>query len=160
MPRPFLEEQLTYSVIGAGFEVYNSLGYGFREHVYVRALERELIARGHRVSREYSAIIYYKGEQVASDRLDFVVDEKLVLEIKSTERLPPECSRQLFSYLKATSFEIGLVLHFGPKGLGRMRIVRNNDRKAPWFKSQLRFTQIQRINAESFCVNLLNLRQS
>ncbi len=121
-----LEEALTYSVNGAGFEVYNTLGYGFLEHVYVMALERELTARGHRVSREYKALIYYKGEELASQRLDMVVDEKLIVEIKATERLAPEASRQLFNYLKATTFEVGLLLHFGPKGLGRFRLVCSN----------------------------------
>lgn len=116
-----VEEELTYSVIGAAFEVYNTLGYGFLEHVYVKALERELRDRGHAVSREYAAMIFYKGEELTSQRLDMVVDQKLIVEAKATERLAHEAPRQLFNYLRATSFEVGLLLHFGPKGLGRIR---------------------------------------
>jgi GxxExxY protein len=57
-----IEEALTYSVIGAFFEVYNTLGFGFLEHLYVLALERELIARGHRVRREVWVDVTYKGK--------------------------------------------------------------------------------------------------
>ena len=62
MPRiPLVEERLTRSVIGAFFEVYNTLGFGFLEHIYVMALERELVERGHRVAREVSVQVHYKG---------------------------------------------------------------------------------------------------
>jgi len=57
-----IEEQLTGSIIGAFFEVYHTLGFGFLEHVYVMALERELIDRGHHVSREMAVNVMYKGE--------------------------------------------------------------------------------------------------
>jgi GxxExxY protein len=109
-----IEEALSKSVIGAFFEVYNTLGYGFLEHVYVMALERELLARGHRVARQVSVTVMYKGEELCDQRLDMLVDEKLIVEAKSTFKLHESASRQLYSYLHATIFEIGLVLHFGP----------------------------------------------
>src|SRR5687767_3813958 len=108
-----IEERLTRSVIGAFFEVYNALGYGFLEHIYVMALERELIARGHRVAREVSVHVTYKGHVVAVQRIDMIVDEKLVVETKSTVELPKPAQRQLFNYLRATKLEVGLLLHFG-----------------------------------------------
>ena len=83
-----IEEELTRSVIGAFYDVYNTLGYGFLEHVYPLALERELLARGHRVGREVSVNIIDKGIILTSQRLDFVVDEKLIVENKSTQNLP------------------------------------------------------------------------
>ncbi len=110
-----IHEELTGSVIGAFFEVYNSLGYGFLEHVYVAALERELRARGHEVGREVTVAIHYKGEPIAHQRLDMVVDEMLVVETKSTRDLHPSAVRQLFNYLRATGLEVGLLLHFGPE---------------------------------------------
>lgn len=110
-----LQEQLTRSVIGAFFSVYNSLGYGFLEHLYVTALERELKRRGHRTTRELSVRVMYHGEQLGSQRLDLVVDELLIVEIKSTADLPPIAKRQLLNYLRATNLEVGLLLHFGPK---------------------------------------------
>jgi GxxExxY protein len=108
-----LEQALTRSVIGVFYEVYTGLGFGFREYLYALALERDLIARGHRVDREVDIPVYYRGELLASQSLDMVVDERLVLEIKASERLHVGAELQLFSYLCATRLEVGLVLHFG-----------------------------------------------
>lgn len=110
-----IEEALSKSVIGAFFEVYNTLGYGFLEHLYVLALERELLARGHRVGRQVEVHVMYKGEVLGCQRLDLVVDDKLVVEAKATQDLHKSASRQLFNYLHATKLEIGLLLHFGPE---------------------------------------------
>ncbi|MGH7522788.1 MAG: GxxExxY protein [Gemmatimonadales bacterium] len=110
-----VEKQLTGSVIGAFYEVYNTLGFGFLEHVYVAALERELLARRHRVAREVSVRVAYKGEVIGLQRLDMVVDGKLVIETKSTSQLHKAAARQLYNYLRATDLEVGLLLHFGPK---------------------------------------------
>jgi GxxExxY protein len=116
MPRnKLLEEELTYSVIGAFFEVYNTLGFGFLEYLYVRALERELLARGHRVAREVNIPVFYKGEDLGYQRLDMIVDEKLVVEAKAAYELHRAASRQVHSYLRATKLEVGLLLHFGPE---------------------------------------------
>lgn len=109
-----LEEELTRSIIGAFYEVYNTLGFGFLEHIYVMALERELIARGHWVSREFGVMVMYKGAELGYQRLDMVVDDKVVIEVKSTLKLDPAAPRQLFNYLKSTRLEVGLLLHFGP----------------------------------------------
>jgi GxxExxY protein len=109
-----IEEELSSSVIGCFYDVYNTLGYGFLEHVYSLALERELLARGHRVAREFAAVIFYKGLELTSQRLDMVVDDKLVVEIKATSTLGESAPRQLFNYLRATNLEVGLLLHFGP----------------------------------------------
>ena len=110
-----IEEGLTRSVIGAFYNVYNTLGYGFLEHVYAMALERELLARGHRVGREVSVSIVYKGLPLTSQRLDLVVDEKLIVEAKSTQNLPAVAARQVYNYLRATNLAVGLLLHFGPE---------------------------------------------
>jgi GxxExxY protein len=114
MSRPELvEEQLTRSVIGAFFEVYNTLGFGFLEHIYVMALERELLGRGHRVAREVSIHVTYKEHVIGVQRIDMIVDEKLIVETKSTSELPVAARRQVFNYLRATRLEVGLLLHFG-----------------------------------------------
>jgi GxxExxY protein len=124
-----LEEKLTYAIIGAGFEVHNTLGYGFLEHVYVMALEKELLDRGHRVGREVAIPVFYKGLELCSQRLDMIVDEKVVVEIKATHSLAEDGVRQLSNYLRCTRLEVGLLLHFGPKGLGRFRVVQSNEFK-------------------------------
>ena len=108
-------ERLAHSVIGGFYDVYNTLGFGFLEQVYVTALERELRARGHAVGREVFVPVHYKGEQIVRQRLDMVVDEKLVVEIKSTYELHGAAARQVYNYLRATRLELGLLLHFGPQ---------------------------------------------
>jgi GxxExxY protein len=108
-----LEEALTCSVIGAFYDVHRELGFGFREYICALALERELVAKGHRVDREVAVMTYYRGEPLTWQTLDMIVDQKLLLEIKATELLHPSATLQLFSYLCATELEVGLVLHFG-----------------------------------------------
>jgi GxxExxY protein len=122
-----IEEELTRSVIGAFFDVYNGLEFGFLEHVYAAALELELRERGHAVAREVSVPILYRGRVLARQRLDMVVDGRLVVETKSTVSLHPASLRQLYSYLRATRLEVGLLLHFGPSARFH-RVVAPNDR--------------------------------
>ena len=109
-----LERRTTAGIIGAFYEVYNRLGYGFLEHVYSLALERELVERGHTVQREVVVTISYKGQPLTKQRLDMVVDECVVVENKSTAVLPQFTRRQTRNYLKASTLEVGLILHFGP----------------------------------------------
>ncbi len=110
-----IHERLTRSVIGAFYEVYYTLGFGFLEHVYVASLTRELHERGHDVGREVSVPVLYKGAEVARQRLDMVVDHRLVVETKSTHTLHAGAVRQVANYLRATHLELGLLLHFGPQ---------------------------------------------
>ena len=108
-----LEEALTHSVIGIFYEVHKGLGFGFREYLYALALERDLIAKGHRVQREVAVPVYYRGKPLAWQTLDMIVDGKVVIETKAADRLHPGASQQLFSYLCSTNMEVGLLLHFG-----------------------------------------------
>ena len=110
-----VEEERTHSIIEAFFEVYNALGFGFLEHLYASALERELRERGHRVSRELSVRVMYKGTELGCQRLDIVVDDRIVVEVKSTRDLHKFAARQVHNYLRATNLEVGLLLHFGPE---------------------------------------------
>ena len=126
--RHLIEEDLTRSVIGAFFTVYNTLGFGLLEHLYVQALERELRARGHDVAREVGVNVYYEGDLLGRQRLDMVVDGKLVVEVKATESLHPSARQQVINYLKCTNLEVGLLLHFGPEPKFH-RYIHTNDRK-------------------------------
>jgi GxxExxY protein len=109
------EERLTRSVIGAFFVVYRELGFGFLEHIYVVALERELRDRGHRVAREIGVPVMFRGEEIAFQRLDMIVDERLIVEVKATFELHKAATRQVQNYLRATNLELALLLHFGPE---------------------------------------------
>jgi GxxExxY protein len=108
-----IEEALTSSTIGAFFAVHKYLGFGFLEHIYALALEIELRERGHYVARQFGVIVRYKGIEIAHQRIDMIVDNKLIIELKSTEKLHRDASRQVLNYLRATNFQVGLLLHFG-----------------------------------------------
>jgi GxxExxY protein len=123
-----LEREASHAIIGAFFDVYNLLGYGFLEHVYSLALERELVARGRMVGREVSIPIRFRGEVLTTQRVDMIVDEKIVVEIKSTYVLPPTAQRQLLNHLRATKLEVALLLHFGPDARF-YRLVQSNEVK-------------------------------
>ena len=110
-----IEGKLTASVIGGFYAVYNSLGFGFLERVYMAALERELRARGHAIGREVWVPVHYKGEVISRQRLDMIVDERVVVEAKSTHELHKSAPRQVYNYLRATRLQVGLLLHFGPE---------------------------------------------
>jgi GxxExxY protein len=120
-----LERETTDQIIGAFFDVYNVLGFGFLEHVYSLALERELVGRGRRVGREVATPIWFKGQVLTSQRVDLVVDGRVVVEVKATMVLPPTAHRQTLNYLRATTLEVALLLHFGPKPRF-FRIVQSN----------------------------------
>jgi GxxExxY protein len=108
------ERDLTGEIIGAFYECYNTLGYGFLESVYRRALATELRARGHRCVEEGPAEVTFKGVIVGAYRFDLLVDDRVILEIKAGQSLGPTDKRQLLNYLRATSIAVGLLLHFGP----------------------------------------------
>jgi len=111
--RDLLSAELTEAVIGSFYDVHRQLGFGFREYIYDLALERDLVAKGQHVEREVSVMVFFRGEPLARQTLDMIIDQKLVIEIKSTEFLRPNATSQLFSYLHATNLELGLLLHFG-----------------------------------------------
>jgi GxxExxY protein len=114
MPSTILEAERVHSIVGAFFAVYNYFGYGLSESVYTGGLELELIERGHEVVRELAVDVTYRGRHIAWQRFDMVVDSRVIVEIKATEKLPPYAERQLMNYLRASSFEVGLLLHSGP----------------------------------------------
>ena len=112
-PSHLLHEALTRSVIGTFFDVHRELGFGYREFIYSLALERDLVRKGHQVDREVSVMVHYRGEPLATQTLDMIVDERLVVENTATEQLHPGATPQLFGYLCATNLELGLLLHYG-----------------------------------------------
>lgn len=110
-----IHERITRSIIGAFYEVYNTLGFGFREYLYSLALELELRARGHNVAREVWVIVVYKGVSLGRQRIDMVVDGKVIVENKAEHRLRFGTRSQLYNYLHATDLKVGLLLHYGPE---------------------------------------------
>jgi GxxExxY protein len=110
-----LHPDVSGAIIGAFFDVYNEMGFGLLESVYAAALEEELLRRGRVVEREQWVAVYFKGEQIARQRVDMIVDRRVVVEIKAAEVLPRFAERQLLNYLIVSDLELGLLLHFGPE---------------------------------------------
>jgi GxxExxY protein len=128
--QPLMEGELTRSIIGAFYTVYRVLGFGFMEHIYSAAMEKELTKRGHRVAREVLVAVYYMGERIGYQRMDMLVDDRVVVENKATAQLPPTAEPQAYSYLRGTDLEVGLVLHFGLEPKFR-RVVHGKRHKWP-----------------------------
>ncbi|NDV64275.1 GxxExxY protein [Bacteroides sp. 224] len=108
-----LHEELTEEIIGAFYQVYNVLGYGFLEQVYQNALYKELIRMGLKCEPQKEIKVFYKNELVGRYVADIVVEELIIIELKAVKQLLPEHEVQLVNYLKATGVEIGLLLNFG-----------------------------------------------
>ena len=103
---------VTAHIIAATTEVHRALGPGFEEVIYQRALARELPAHQLEFSREVWMDVHYKGEWVGSKRVDFVIDEVMV-EIKAKAALEDVAFIQALSYLRASSYKVGLLINFG-----------------------------------------------
>jgi len=109
----YLHSELTKSIIGSYYKVYNALGYGFLEKVYENALKKELLKAGHVVEAQKQIKVYYDNDVVGEYYADLVVDNKVILELKAAETLVAEHEVQLINYLRATDMEVGLLLNFG-----------------------------------------------
>ena len=127
----YKHSDLTEQIIGAFYAVYSALGYGFFESVYVKALLIELENRGMEVKNEFPIKVHYAGQQVGEYYADLVVNDLVILEIKAVKNLLDEHEAQLLNYLKATPYEVGLLLNFGPKPETKRRSF-DNTRKEWW----------------------------
>jgi GxxExxY protein len=120
-----LHGAITGSIIDSFHAVYNALGFGHREFIYSLAMERDLTAKGHNAVREFSVMVYYQGLPLARESIDMVVDDLVVVENKSAERLRPADYEQPRCYLCCTFFEVALLLHFGPRPTFHQTIFEN-----------------------------------
>ncbi|HPQ08771.1 MAG TPA: GxxExxY protein [Bacteroidia bacterium] len=104
---------LTAKIIGCAMEVHKLLGNGFQEVIYQRALEYEMELQGLSFAREFEMPIFYKEKQVGTRRVDFLVEDKISVEIKALTQLEPVHLAQAINYLEAYNLEIGLLNYFG-----------------------------------------------
>jgi GxxExxY protein len=124
MGAEMLYEELSGAVIGAAMEVHKLLGPGFLESVYERALALELTGRRISFARQVPVRVMYKQEEVGEYRADFLVDGRIILEIKATAALVAEHYAQALHYLAATGLRLALILNFGAGSLQFKRIIR------------------------------------
>ena len=106
------EEELTYKIRGAVFEVYRQLGHGFLENVYQKALMHELKSLGLAVTYETPLTVYYKGYEIGEFRADLIVENKVLLELKAQANLHASAEAQVINYLKITNLNLGLLINF------------------------------------------------
>ena len=121
---------VTGDVIDSFYCVYNTLGYGFLEKVYERAMIVDLAKRGIAVQAQMPVTVWYAGESVGEYYPDLIVKDTVIVELKAVKQLVPEHEAQLVNYLKATAIEIGLLLNFGPRPQFKRRIFSNDNKKS------------------------------
>lgn len=109
------DEDLTGKIIGCAYAVHNSLGSGFLESVYQKAMAIELAKQGLSGVMEKKIPVYYDDELVGDFRADFVVEDRIIVEIKAIDKLAAPHEVQLVNYLVATDTPIGLLINFGPQ---------------------------------------------
>lgn len=114
---------LTYKIRGALFAVYNELGYGHKENVYQKALELEFQSQHIPFTKETHVPVQYKTETVGSYRPDFIIDKKIIIELKAVEFLPKTFEAQVIHYLKTTNYHLGLLVNFGGPKLYIKRLI-------------------------------------
>jgi GxxExxY protein len=108
-------DQLTEKIIAAAIEVHKNLGPGLLESIYEEALCIELELMGLFFQRQVAVDVMYKGHAIQGQRLDLLVANEVIVEIKSMRALPEVATAQVLSYLKATGFKRGLLLNFGER---------------------------------------------
>ena len=122
-----MNDGLTERVIGAAFTVHNVLGFGFLESVYEKALSIELTKAGIAHTTQAPIRVDYDGHNVGEFSADFLIENRLILELKSVVQLASAHEVQLVHYLTATSLDLGLLINFGPEKVEIRRKFRNYD---------------------------------
>ena len=118
-------EEITFKIIACAMEVHRKLGPGYPEYVYHRALIIEFKLQHVKFDDEYDIKIYYKGEQIAVRRVDFLVEKIIPVEIKAATELSAINIAQAKNYLEAGGIEIGLLINFGSSSLQFKRMINN-----------------------------------
>jgi len=134
-----IDEQYRYSaltskIIKCAMTVHNTLGNGFQEFIYQRALAIEMRLEGIRFQREFEMPIYYREEKIGTRRVDFFVEEAISVEIKATTKLEDVYFNQAINYLEAYNLEVGLLINFGESSLVFKRLT-NKKYKSTELKS-------------------------
>ena len=113
-------------------EVYHNLGYGLLEKIYENAMLYELQRAGLMVEQQRKIDVFYDGVVMGEYFADLVVEDKIIIELKATSRLLPQHEAQLLNYLRATHFEVGLLLNFGPNPSFVRKSFDNARKKVTW----------------------------
>lgn len=123
-------EELTGKIIGYAMKVHSIMGYGFQEVIYQRCMQIEMRKNNIKFIREHSMPVYYEDEQVGTRRVDFFVEDCVMVELKAISALEDVHIAQALNYLEAYNVEIGLLLNFGSKSLEYKRLYNKKMKKS------------------------------
>jgi len=118
----YKHSEITAKIIGCALKVHSTLGNGFQEVIYQRCLAIEMEIQGLKFSRELEIPIYYESINVGARRVDFLVEEKVIVELKAISKLEDIQFAQALNYLEAYKLETGLLINFGSKSLEFRRV--------------------------------------
>ena len=118
-----LYPDLSYKLRGSFFKVYNELGPGFKEEIYIRALLKLLDEEKIPYKREQEFSLNFHGKKIGATKLDLVVDDKIIIEVKAVDILHNTFKKQTLSYLKATGLRLAFLVNFGSSKLEIKRFV-------------------------------------
>ena len=123
--------ELTHKIIGCAMKVYNMLGNGFQEQIYQRAMAIEMAKQGVKFVEEFGMTIFYDNIKIGIRRVDFLVEEKVMVELKALTTIEKANITQALNYLEASKTEIGLLLNFGSTSLQfhRLKLKEKSSRK-------------------------------
>ena len=117
--------EITHQIIGAAMRVHSELGNGFQEVIYQRSLENELNKAHLDFEREVETDIYYDSEFIGTRRVDFIVENTILVELKAVSEITSIHFNQILAYLKAYKIEVGLLINFGKPSLEFKRFVKS-----------------------------------
>lgn len=126
-----MSQRLSEAVIGCAIEVHRALGAGFLERVYEHALALELRSNGVAFQQQQAMQVRYRGRVVGEYCCDFLIEGRMLIELKALSSLSTDHEAQLLNYLKATGINAGLLLNFGARRLGIKRMVMHHDDTVP-----------------------------
>ncbi len=128
-----LYKDLSYKLQGLFFDIRNDLGSGHKESIYQKALEKELIAAGVKFIKEPSIKIYsQKGEFLGLYRPDFLIEDKIIIELKAVEHISRQETARVYDYLRNSKYELAYLVNFTSSKLYMKRYIFTNEKK-PWF---------------------------
>lgn len=123
MPEKIVYADLSYKIMGIVFSIFNDLGYGYQEKYYQKALAIAFRLQGVVFKEQVYCPLLYGGEKIGSYFLDFLIDDKIVLELKRADHFSKSAIDQIYAYLRATKLKLGIVLIFTGNGVKFKRIV-------------------------------------
>ena len=121
--KDLLYPQLSYQLVGILFEVANELGYGYQERYYQRAIAAKLKESNLPFKQQVPIKIKFQGNEIGNYFLDFIIDDKIILEVKRGDKFLKRNIEQLYAYLKATNLKLGILTNFTKNGLQFKRVV-------------------------------------